>query len=391
MLTYNMAGIGGNFIRVHSLAKSLVHLGYKITLLASRRFPGMKRIEEEVSGVRIIQMADCMPERVRHGGLSPIDVFGRLEHVRRVRYDLVHGFDHRPAVSIPALFARRQWHIPYVADWADLWGRGGIGEERRGIVGKTLAHADHYWEQSVHRRADAATVVSPHLAERVKEMGIPDEYIHLVQVGANVDVIRPLPKIAMRRKYSLPESAPIIVHIGFAPFDVPLLAATFIALARCNPQVMLVLSGASFPSLDKAIESAGLAGRIKHLGVVPYERLGEVLACGDVMILPYSRSSLNLARYPNRIGDYLAAGRPIATNRTGDPGILVESEKIGIAEDDNPETFAEAIQKLLSDPALCDEMGRRARQLAETRLSWQAIARQLDDLYQGLGRKFNAH
>ncbi len=387
MLTYNMAGIGGNFMRVYSLAKSLVHLGYQVTLLASRRFPGRKRIEEEVSGVRIIQMADWMPERVRHGGLSPIDVFGRLEHVSRVRYDLVHGFDHRPAVSIPALFARRRWHIPYVADWADLWGRGGIGDKRRGIVEKTLSYADHYCEQSVHRRADAATVVSPYLAERVKEMGIPEEYIHLVQVGANIDVIRPLPKIAMRRKYGLPESAPIVVHIGFTPFDVPMLTATFLSLARRNQRVMLVLCGASFPPLIRAIESAGLAGRIKHLGIVPYERLEEVLACGDVMILPYSQSSLNLALYPNRIGDYLAAGRPIATNRTDDPGILVESENIGIAADDDPETFAEAIQKLLADPDLCEEMGRRARQLAETRLSWQTIARQLDDLYQGLGTR----
>jgi glycosyltransferase involved in cell wall biosynthesis len=391
MLTYNMAGIGGSFIRAYSLAKSLVHLGYQVTLLASRRFPGRKRIKEEISGVRIIQMADWMPERVRHGGLSPFDVFGRLEHIRRMPYDLVHGFDHRPAVSIPALFARRRWHIPYVADWADLWGRGGIGDKRRYIIGKTMAYADHQLEQSVHRRADAATVVSHYLLERAKEMGIPEERIHLVQVGANIDVIRPLPKIAMRQKYGLPESVPIVVHIGFAPFDIPMLAATFIALARCNPRVILVLCGASFHSLDKAIEAAGLTERVRHLGAIPYERLEEVLACGDVMIMPYSRSTMNIARYPNRIGDYLAAGRPIATSRTCDPGILVESEKIGITADDDPETFAEAIQKLLADPDLCDEMGRRARLLAETRLSWQIIARQLDDLYQRLGRKFNVH
>src|SRR4030065_24628 len=125
MLTHNMAGIGGNFPRGWSVGRGLPGRGVEGTVLASRRVAGARRIESDMSGIRVIQMGDLFPRRLRHGGLSPMDVAGRLAFITSRRYDLVHGMDHRPAVSIPALAARRRWGTPYIAAWADLCGGGG--------------------------------------------------------------------------------------------------------------------------------------------------------------------------------------------------------------------------------------------------------------------------
>jgi hypothetical protein len=108
MLTHNMAGIGGNYQRAWSIARGLSGREIEVTLLASRRIPGPRRIESDVSGCRIIQMGDLFPRRLRHSGLSPMDVAGRLAFIRSHPYALVHGMDHRPAVSIPALAGRRR-------------------------------------------------------------------------------------------------------------------------------------------------------------------------------------------------------------------------------------------------------------------------------------------
>ena len=382
MLTHNMAGLGGSFQRAWSMARGLAEWGVEVTLLASRRSPGLQRIASDVSGIRVIEMGDLFPERLRHGGLSPMDVARRLGFVRSHGYDLVHSFDHRPAVSLPALAARRRWGIPYVADWADLWGKGGIADERRGPPGRLLARLDDSWESHVHAAADAATVISSYLEARVRELGIPPDRVCRVAVGANTDVIRPRAKDEMRRKYGVPLEARVLVHAGFAPYDRDMLMETLKHLAASEPAALLLLTGGESIPVMRAVEQAGLAGMVRPFGVVPYEDLGDILACGDVMLLPFRDRPLNAARFPNRFGDYLAAGRPIATNPTGDLGEVVERERIGIVAPAEPRAFAEAILRLLDDPPLCEAMGRRARALAETRYSWHSLVEPLYNVYQ---------
>jgi glycosyltransferase involved in cell wall biosynthesis len=232
--------------------------------------------------------------------------------------------------------------------------------------------------------ADGVTVISEYLMKLALESGAPQQSIRLVQVGANTSHIKPLDAVTMRRHYELPEDAPILVHIGFAPYDWKLLAETFILLARANPQLRLILTGSPMPALQEMAAQAGVRSQIVYAGVLPYEQLQQVLACGDVMLLPLSNRTINVARFPNRFGDYLAAGRPIATNQTGEVGKIVVNEGIGVAAPDHPDAYAQAVAALLADPAQRAQMGAKARTLAEHRFSWYAMAKEVDSLYQSV-------
>lgn len=387
MLTHNMAGLGGTYLRAYSLAVPLVAMGHEVTLLASAAQPTLRTREMTVHGVRIIQMGGITPARVRHGGLDPFDGVRRVQHVHAHAYDIVHGFDHRGAVSLPALWARLieprigGRRVPFVSDWADLWGMGGIADTRSRLAQLTLGLADHVMERRVRRYADGVTVISDYLLEQARALGVPREAIRLVQVGANADMIEPLDAAAMRRKFGVAEDAPTLVHVGFVPYDVELLADTFILLARENPRMRLLMAGAPTPLLHTKVAQAGVQDQVRHVGVVPYAEMQQLLACGDVMLLPLSNRTINVARFPNRFGDYLAAGRPLATNLTGEVGKIVVNENIGVATADNPSAFAAAIAALLADPDRRAQMGTRARQLAEGRYSWCAMAQEVDALY----------
>jgi len=141
---------------------------------------------------------------------------------------------------------------------------------------------------------------------------------------------------------------------------------------------------------DVAKGKMDIDAAVEALKTLPYEDLGEILACGDVMLLPYTNRSINIARFPNRSGDYLAAGRPIATNLTGDLGQIIMGHDVGIVAPDEPEPFAAAIQTLLKNPSLMAEMGTRARRLAESQFSWLALAKKLDQFYQYVVSDHNA-
>lgn len=384
MLTHNMAGLGGSYQRSWALARGLARWDVEVTLMASRRTPGWGQVEEDAGGVRVVQMADRFRQRVRHGGLSPMDIVGRLGYVRLLRFDVIHGFDHRPAVSLPALAARRRWGTPFVADWADLWGDGGIAEERRGPIGHLLARLDDYWENRVHATADAATVISGLLESRALHLGLPAERIRRVGVGSSPDLIQPWPKMKVRHKYGVPAGGKILVLAGFAPYDRDFLVEVMRHLVAKEARVELILTGGESAPSAQALGAAGLSAHVREFGIVPFDRLGEILACGDVMLLPLRDRPLNAARFPNRFGDYLAAGRPIATTRVGEAATIVERERVGIVAEAQPRPYAEAVVRLLGDPELCEAQGRRARRLAETRYSWEAVAEPAYQLYRSL-------
>ena len=380
MLTHQCAGVGGSYMRAVSLARPLIEMGYDMTLIASRAYPGLTTRKSDWHGVHIIEMPDILPWRIRNAGLSPIDLASRLTHVWRGHYDLFHIFDHRPAASLPALWRLNQ-NIPVVSDWSDLWGFEGFSEHRHEFMSVFLKWIDNSLEPYVHNKGSAVTAISEDLKKRATQLKVPSERVLLTQVGSNSDIIRPMDKAESRIKYGIPLDCPVVAYCGFSSLDMELLVDSFLKLVRLIPNVYLIMTGAQIPAFDEVMRQHGTNQQVRHFGAVPYEQLGEILSCGDVMLLPYLNTTVNIARFPNRFGEYLAAGRPIATNRVGDHAVIVEQEQIGIATRPDAQSFAEGIASLLEMPNQLDEMGKRARLLAETRFTWKAIAAPVAKLY----------
>jgi glycosyltransferase involved in cell wall biosynthesis len=383
MLAHNVSE-RGSAIRALSIARWLAGPGREITVVCARRRVGLAMTRGSLDGVRLLELPDVLPYRVRNGGLSPIDLAGRLFHVLRERYDVVHMFEPRPCSTLPGLLARNRGGSVCVADWADLWGPDGMAAIWPTPQRVTLGALDGVWQSYTRRCADAVTVISSDLERRAEALGIPADRIRRIGVGANDDLFQPRPAAEARSRFGIPSDALVLVHTGFAPFDDWLLAHTFAEIAQAEPRAYLLMSGRRFPLVEERAAAVGAAHRVVHAGVVPYRDLGSVMACGDVMVVPYSALPHNEARFPNRVGDYLAAGRPIATNPTGDLARLVAKERIGIVAPETPEAFGYAILDLLRQHAARDEMGRRARALAETTHSWRAVAGRVGELYDEL-------
>jgi glycosyltransferase involved in cell wall biosynthesis len=60
----------------------------------------------------------------------------------------------------------------------------------------------------------------------------------------------------------------------------------------------------------------------------------------------------------------------------GKSGLLVPKQ--------NPEALANAIIQLLADPEKAKAMGRRGRELVETKYNWKTIVKQVTGIYQEL-------
>jgi glycosyltransferase involved in cell wall biosynthesis len=383
-LTHNLAGVGGSYQRALGLAAGLARRGHRVSLLASRRRPGSGLSLREVEGVTIVEQPDLAPRRLRHGGLSPFDLAARVSYLLRTAPEIVHGMDHRPAVSVPGWIWKRRARGRYVSDWADLWGPDGIARMRRWPVGAVLGRADGFGERWVRQWADATTVISRDLGQRCAAFGLPPERIVLLPPGAYGWRRPAAGRPDLRRRFGLPEDAPIVASAGFAEYDDDLLGATFVDLMRRTSRVQVVTLGGSHRGPAARLAAAGAGDRHHNLGFLSTADFEAALAAADVFLLPYSDRPINRGRFPNKVGEYLAAGRPIVANPTGEVGRLLREHRVGLLAEEEPAAMAGAALRLLEDRPLARDLGEEARRLAEGEFSWEARAVVLEALYRSL-------
>ncbi len=116
---------------------------------------------------------------------------------------------------------------------------------------------------------------------------------------------------------------------------------------------------------------------------MPFEELPRYLACGDVLLLPFTDKICNIGRGPIKLGDYMSAGRPIVTQPVGDLRSMFQNDDpMGLLVGDKPREFANGICELLADPDRAEQYGRNARRLAEEKYSWLKVTERLESYYQ---------
>jgi glycosyltransferase involved in cell wall biosynthesis len=89
--------------------------------------------------------------------------------------------------------------------------------------------------------------------------------------------------------------------------------------------------------------------------------------------------------YPNKVFDYMAAGRAVILAIDGVMREVIESAGAGIfVPPGDPAALAEAIRSLADDPTRTKAMGMRGRQHVEAHFDRNALAAQLEQLMQEL-------
>ena len=124
------------------------------------------------------------------------------------------------------------------------------------------------------------------------------------------------------------------------------------------------------PDLEAAVADLP---NVRLLPLQPSERLAELLGMADIHLLPQSPDAADLV-LPSKLSGMLASGRPvIATCRPGtEISEILAHCGLVVAPQDSV-ALARAISTLADDTAMRLELGRRARELAESRFEREAV------------------
>ncbi len=378
-LNHNLYG-EGTFFRAFNFARELAKRGHDLTLITVSKKNKFKSEGKFIEGVRVIETPNFLT--LDGGGWGPADIFSRLKIVKKEKFDIIHGFDHKPNVYFPLLIGRliHKGTILF-SDWADWWGKGGINSMGR-IKPETII--EQFLEEDIRKRVDGVTVISRALERRAIDLKIPLEKIFYLPIVSPIDKIKPLSKVeieAIKEKLNIEKNKKIMMFIGMGQIDLGILIEAFEIIKQRLTNAMFIIVG----PLEKKYTIKVLNNKFNKdlviTGKVDYEKVILYASIADVYLMPLSNNPANTGRNPTKIGDYLAGGKPIIANPVGDIKDWIEKYECGLLANYDAEDMAECILKVFNDEKLVERLGKNARYVAENILSWEKVTDELEKIY----------
>jgi glycosyltransferase involved in cell wall biosynthesis len=234
---------------------------------------------------------------------------------------------------------------------------------------------EQLFEEKPRPLADATIVISRALGKRAEALGINSHDILYLPPGADPGAIRDIDRNVAREKCGLDPRPRYVGYLGnIYQRDADLLFETLENLK--TPDVKLLMVGEPGCRVPSRVEK-----RVTITGRLSFESMLEHLAACDVLALPLSDTIANRGRWPSKLNEYVAVGRPTVACDVGDVADLLRENRIGLLVRPVPMEFAAGLDELLGDQAGAEEMGRRARVVAQTTYSQDAIGLALERFY----------
>jgi len=162
-----------------------------------------------------------------------------------------------------------------------------------------------------------------------------------------------------------------------------------VAVPSEPPEVLYVGRLAPEKNVDTLVEAVGdlnlvvagdgpLRERVPNaLGAVPHAEVERLLERASVVVAPCEREGFGLAA-----AEAMAHGRPVVAAAGGALLELVSDGETGIlVPPRDAAALREAVERLLSDPELCERLGRSGRARARERFGWDAVIERTLEVY----------
>lgn len=386
ILSLNFTDKGvGTYSRAFYFSRELARAGHEVTLATVSRSSRFQRAvsykrdwigecsspRDEGPWIRLIEGPACGNRALPGSGWGPLDIWGRVRELEFGAYDAVLGFEYQPNVSWPVYLTQRRKGYAFYSDWCDWFG----GSSNR-FRGWKLAHRiDSYFEEKIRFRAECVSVTSRVLEHRALSIGIPLEKVAYIPNGAPTDYILPQNRKTARERFRLPEDSPIVVAVSNG--DMCREIRIFCGLVKRAPKAIFLMVGNISRAALALADQLAIGDRISTTGWVSDEDYPRVLGCADVCICPLEDGLNDRARWPTKILDFLAAGRPTVTNPVGEVETLFRRSDVGILAGHSDEEFASEIFALFEAPDRRHFLGELARKVMVNEWDWRVRGPQI--------------
>ncbi|HUQ71001.1 MAG TPA: glycosyltransferase family 4 protein, partial [Planctomycetaceae bacterium] len=251
------------------------------------------------------------------------------------------------------------------------------------IVPEVLSHP--------HRATEflaAATGVTV-IVERLKEQVPAHRPVAVIWPAADAQYFQPRPRDdRLRQALGIgPTDIVLFYHGNTHASNAVELRSLYEAVALLNRRglrTMLIRTGRDFPGflpdddtwIRPFLIHLGHVGRAKHLPAL--------MALADFFVQPGLPDAFNDFRFPSKLPEFFALGRPVVLPATNLGGVVRHGVDAWVLPRADAPAVADAIATLHADPALSARLAQGALAFSAAHFSWKRSARELLAFYRSL-------
>jgi glycosyltransferase involved in cell wall biosynthesis len=385
--------------RHHEFARLLTGRGHKVTVIASPvsyitgtplRLPPFSENmggAQEDGGVTILRAAvyDAHHKSFIHRVLAffsfMLSSFWIGLGVKNV--DLVWGTSPPIFQGVTAWALARIKGAKFLFEVRDLWPQFAIAVGV--LTNPVLIFLSEWLERFLYRRADRVMVNSPGFLQPVTSRGA--KRVDLIPNGADPSMFDPADDGAAFRQSHKLQNKFVALYAGAHGMSNDLniiLDSASLLVNTKNIHIVFLGDGKEKPALMALAKEMKLSN-VTFLPSVPKTEMASALAGANTCIAILKPLEEYKTTYPNKVFDYMAAGRPVVLAIDGVIREVVEAAGCGIfATPGNAEKLAEAIRKLAADAEQSRAMGLKGRSYLEENFSRAVIGNKLVGLLEEL-------
>jgi glycosyltransferase involved in cell wall biosynthesis len=117
-------------------------------------------------------------------------------------------------------------------------------------------------------------------------------------------------------------------------------------------------------------------GRVRGM-----DDVARVLSTSDILVQPGRSDQFNDYRFPSKLPEFFAAGRPVLLPNTNVGSIIQDGKDAVVLKRGDAIEIADQIVRLRCDPDLSKHLATNARRFAHTNFSWPPITEKVLSFY----------
>lgn len=229
--------------------------------------------------------------------------------------------------------------------------------------------------------ATAVIAVSTYTRDRVVEIGVDPDQVHVVNNGVCPD------HFETTETHSIAEQIAGPILLTVARLDPRKGHDTIIkclpSVLESHPSLTYVVAGSGDrqDELETLAASLGVEDAVEFLGYVPEEDLAALYNVADVFAMPNRREGTSVEGFGIVFLEANAAGVPVVGGRHGGAVDAIEDGQTGFLVDpEDSQAVADAIERLLGDERLREALGENGRERVLNSYTWENAGERLQSI-----------
>lgn len=371
---------GLGLVGVPWIAKSVAERGHQVVLnIAGYPNPGTERwVQPDVRTALECKMGAgsygiiVYPCVIQRWAFSPAMLRALLPYIRDVDFVTLHSTYSFPVLA--GYLLARWFHKPY-----GLWPHGVFAPIQRQISARKKKIYGGLIARAIMDNASVLFYSAKGEREETYSLNFKAPSV-IVPLGLNFDDFVNLPpRGTFRSQYMAGHSGPLVLFLSRInqKKGLDILARAFALVLERLPNARLAIVGSSDPPQFEGrvrswLKESGISNYVMMPGLLVGAEKMQAFADADVFVLPSQAENFGFAVF-----EAMASRIPVVISDTLDYAKEVDSHQTGISVPRNPQAFANAMVRVLTDKDLHRELGQNGFSLART-YSWDTTGERVE-------------